>query len=383
MRTGIKAVILVMTFLCIGWLGQKLDNMRTEENFESLIYIPKNKELRGFAFGFENEYANFLWVSSLQSVNQNIMREVPFDSVSDVFDMITSLDPRFKTAYSMGSFFISECKNSSLEGIELLKKSTQLVPEEPWSWHALGYAYWMERLNLEKEEGISIEESTNKAFFAAQKAVDLGGGESAQSFLRFLTLKDRVIEFDILVWFGRYNQFQKSGAMKKLIEKKIQMYLIDIQLEFWKSQIAHFKKSFGELPSSLDLFPYEVKEPQDETMPQIMKELSGLLQEALVNGDVRNVLTDYALNQKHPENKNYLYDPTTGKLDGLVQQRALLDDTIRKVKNWIHTFFLRKYLRLPKSLEELKKEFTIPKLPLEKEYLYNPETGELSYTPKD
>ncbi len=383
MTTGIKAVLLVMTFLCIGWLGHKLDNMRTEENFEALVYIPKNKELRSFAFGFENEYADFLWVFSLQSVNRNIIHEVPFDSVSDVFDMITSLDPRFKTAYSMGSFFISECKDSPLEGIQLLEKGTRLVPEEPWSWYALGYAYWMERVNLEKHNGISLEESTNKAFFAAQKAVDAGGDEFAQVFLRFLTLKDRAIEFDILVWFGRYSQFQKSDAMKKLIEEKIQTYLIDIQLEFWKSQIAHFENSFGELPTSLELFPYEVKEPQDETMPQIMKELSVLLKEALTNGNIRNVLVDYALNQKHPENKNYLYNPGTGEVDGLVRQKVLLDDTIRKVKTWIHKFFLRRHLRLPKSLEELGKEFTIPELPLKKKYVYDPETGKLSYTPKD
>ena len=76
-----RIAVIVSVFLLLAAIyamAYRIDRVRPVYKVEDYLYLNKFKRLRSFAFGFEGEYADFLWLMSLQSFHKRMLEKTFF-----------------------------------------------------------------------------------------------------------------------------------------------------------------------------------------------------------------------------------------------------------------------------------------------------------------
>lgn len=380
-RLFLRIVFVLFLFGVICGTAYQVDQANPKYDFQEYLYLAKHKQLRQFAFGFEGEYADFLWLASLQGFHKHIFNKVQFKHILEVYDTITDLDPHFQEAYQTGSLYIMLVERSSIAGIQLLEKGTTKVADQAWIWEYLGRAYWLERFNLERRKELDKEEATRRAIDAIAKAVDLDDREETKLFLAFLTTRDTLAKFDEIIWLDIYAKAGKNTLLKNLASKRLHSHLVRIQQEFIQKRVQHLFDRQKQWPTSLTALLENVPlEPMEKDMEQVIQEMLAIFQKDPPN--CYQNIRDYLL-QNFPAYANakpYLYDAKSGRVLSWNLEQQRLEDILGSVQRAVDRFnFLHK--RFPLSLEELIKYGTITQLhglPLGKKYQYQPTDGTVS-----
>lgn len=372
-------LLLVAGMLCgLVWSAHHADQAKPKEALQEYLYISKHPELRKFAFGFESEMADFLWINSLQGFAKHCLDKVPFKNIDQVYDAITDMDPHFIEAYRTGSLYVAIAYKSSLRGIQILEKGSRKVADKPWIWELLGRMYWLERFLLEKRQEMSKEESTRRAIDAIAKAVSLGGGESPQLLLDFLMLRDKGTNFDELIWLDFYARAGKNSLIKTLALLRLQRQLVKRHLDFLHNKIQQYREAHQAWPAGLDVLPKPLPyEPSFKDMEQLASELLAMVQ----NNQSQEALIHHLMTQtQHLASATpYKYNPATGEVTAQILEEQRLTDILSFVQMKIDRFFIM-YQRYPADLEELRlspaiAEKKLPELPFGKNYGYRPADG--------
>jgi hypothetical protein len=374
--------LLLVFFLLAGvvWTAYQADQERPKETLQEYLYISKHEQLRKFAFGFEGEYADFLWIGSLQGFSKHCLDKVPFKNIDQVYENITDLDTHFAEAYRTGALYVAIVYKSSQRGIKVLENGTRKVPDKPWIWELLGRMYWLERFLLEKRKEMSKEEATWHAIEAIKQAVALGGGEEAELLLNFLVLRDRIADFDELMWLDFYTHAGKNSMIKAIALQRLQLQIARRHLEFLRKHLHEYRQLHQTWPASLQDIPAPVPlEPHSKDMEQLAGELVALVQQQ--KQQPLAAVQQYLLNgiKQLANSRPYFYDPATGEVSAFCLDEQKIGEILGYVQKAIDRFCAQ-YQRYPANLEELRLSSIMPKhelpvLPLAKKYGYRPTDG--------
>ena len=345
-------VLLILFLLLITSVPfQKTIDLKRNKfrSVEQTLYL-NSSTLKKVSLGFKELFADIYWFRAIQYFGSDEIRLSDKNPklLLKYFNIITDLDPKFVNAYRYGGTFLAEPPpfglNDLNRGAELLDKGRKNNPDNfriPLEQAFLFYLY----SNNHERAAELFKDAASKPGLSDFRKNSLKGMAASSK----LKSGDRELSKKIWeeIFYTSENQGRKNFALQNLKE----LNTMDIEDKLTKI-VKQFKLKYGKFPNSLDELvkvKYLKKIPRD-----------------------------------HQDN-NYLLSTNSG----LVKSSTLINKYFRENLGFINIRakkFKSEFNRYPRNIEELRNylNFTsfsrgFPEHPLGEEYLYNPETGEVTY----
>lgn len=141
-------VILVsVSFLlgCIYIYQKKTGTLLADEAAESLNYLPSGKFLKGIALGYDEAFADFMWVRTIGYFGTHAKTDQDYTWLTHMLRLTAELDPRYESPYEFAGVVLPSELEDIDGGIAFLEKGIQNIPKHNpryWLQHFyLGFCY--------------------------------------------------------------------------------------------------------------------------------------------------------------------------------------------------------------------------------------------------
>ena len=142
----------LLALLCvIGWAVHQ-SNLGLEKRVEirratgDIGSLPDGATLRVLSLGFDRLVADLFWLRTVYYVGDEHSHAAGYPAVNRLADLVTDIDPEFRTVYVVMSGAIGGLKGDPDGAIALLEKGIQHI--DYWRLHfLLGFNYFIERLD--------------------------------------------------------------------------------------------------------------------------------------------------------------------------------------------------------------------------------------------
>lgn len=110
---------------------------------EELSYYPSGQFLRPATLGHAETAADLAWLRAVQYYGEHREKDNRFDHMPHVFDILTSLAPRFEQAYVFGGFAMGQEGFRFKEAEALMLKGIEANPRSATLAFELGFLYYV------------------------------------------------------------------------------------------------------------------------------------------------------------------------------------------------------------------------------------------------
>lgn len=118
------------------------------EPLAELSYYPSGTAILPAAMGERAAWSDLLWLRAVQYYGLHRETDNMFLKMSHVFDVVTTLDPGFKSAYVFGGTSLCQEAHQFPAGVKLLEKGQANNPTE-WIYpFELGFVHYLGKRNL-------------------------------------------------------------------------------------------------------------------------------------------------------------------------------------------------------------------------------------------
>jgi hypothetical protein len=142
------AVFAVSGALAVGAARLAEANLPRPEPLAELSYYPSGTWLEPAAMGDAMAWSDLLWLRAVQYYGLHRETDNTFLRMSHVFDIVTTLDPRFQSAYVFGGTSLCQEAHQFEAGVRLLEKGQR---NNPTMWiypFELGFVHYLGKRNL-------------------------------------------------------------------------------------------------------------------------------------------------------------------------------------------------------------------------------------------
>lgn len=396
----IHFVIIVVMMSVVVNVAKKMDEIRPNQELQEFLYLAKNNEIKSFAFGFEAEYADILWMLSIQAFRQYAIEKVPFPEVKQVYKSIAKLDPHFEGMYETACIYINMVEKTPLPGVQFIEESLQQekslgakypdsekLSGQPWMWYLLGRTYCLQRLELQNKEMILVKDTMRKAVACMNKCLQLSNGEhgGARFFAYFLVRLDEGFSFDLLTWLQIYSNAKDNEVLQGLVLQTMREIIAETHLEMIHKKFREYHKVNGAYPTKLEQCMHFVPlEPHQEDMREITEELLALvtnsLQKSKTPEQIKETISQFIhrdMPVKFPKGQEYIIDNDRVLSPSIEQKR--IEKQVRGMQIMVDRF-KSKFGRFPNTLQEIVENSGLKEirpLPLGRKYTYDAQKGEV------
>lgn len=102
------AVAIAAGILAYGTAATAYLRLPRPQPFEELAYYPSGELLRPATLGHSETAADLAWLRAVQYYGEHRRTDLRFTRMAHVFDILTSLSPRFVPAYIFGAFALAQ-----------------------------------------------------------------------------------------------------------------------------------------------------------------------------------------------------------------------------------------------------------------------------------
>lgn len=139
------AVFVVAAVASFAQLRVAQARLPQPEPMGELAYYPSGAWLQQAALGEATAWADLMWLRGVQYYGHRRQVDNVFTHMEHVFDIITSLDPGFRSAYVFGGTSLCQEGNQFAAGVRLLEKGARANPHE-WIYpFQLGFVHYVGR----------------------------------------------------------------------------------------------------------------------------------------------------------------------------------------------------------------------------------------------
>ena len=134
-----------LAVLSARWAEAKLPR---PEPLAELSYYPSGTWLKPAAMGDATAWSDLLWLRAVQYYGLHRETDNTFLRMGHVFDIVTTLDPRFQSAYVFGGTSLCQEAQQFDAGVRLLEKGQR---SNPTAWiypFELGFVHYLGKRNL-------------------------------------------------------------------------------------------------------------------------------------------------------------------------------------------------------------------------------------------
>lgn len=110
---------------------------------EELAYYPSGQHLRPATLGHTESAADLAWIRAIQYYGEHRAIDNRFDHLYHVFDILTTLSPRFESAYIFGAFALAQEGRSFPQAEALLQKGLENNPRNGRLAFEMGFLYYV------------------------------------------------------------------------------------------------------------------------------------------------------------------------------------------------------------------------------------------------
>ncbi len=237
-----KIILIILLLLLIANLSYRIDLRKTShELIGELMYFPSGFAVRALSVGFYVPLADMVWLRFIQYYGEHRMTDARFDLMYHILDILTTLDPYFVHAYTLGALMLTHDANRPDQAMALLKKGMRADYNEwrtPFIYGFIHYVF----LRDYKTALAYLRISSQKP-----NATDM-----PKRWAGYIALKRlRDTKTALALWVDLYNN-AKNPEEKKIAEMYIKEARMELDIEFLNKKIEEFKTKFGRLPFHLN-----------------------------------------------------------------------------------------------------------------------------------
>lgn len=160
---------------------------------EELSYYPSGRHLRPATFGHAETAADLAWLRAVQYYGEHRRTDMKFDRMYHVFEILTSLSPRFVPAYVFGGFALAQEGRDFERGVRLMERGIEANPTSGRLAFELGFLYYV------RPGGRDLE---NAALYFEQAARQDDAPPSARRFAAFVRQHSGDLQVAYELWRG-------------------------------------------------------------------------------------------------------------------------------------------------------------------------------------
>ena len=255
----------VLLLGCIGWYQKETESHLGAEVTENLNYLPSGTFLKGMALGYDEAFADFLWVRTVGYFGAHVKTDRDFTWLTHMLKLTAELDPRYDSPYEFAGVVLPSELNKVDEGMAFLEAGIRNIPKNnPRYWlqpFYLGFCYMIYKDNPLK---------------AAQYFELASGYPQSPGYLPLLVSRlyasaDKPsVGMDIL---QSLLKAQKSSNMKpkisfdNAIKKRIQELVVAQYINIIENAVMEYIAIFQQRPSELSdlvdgmILPFILEDP--------------------------------------------------------------------------------------------------------------------------
>lgn len=110
---------------------------------EELSYYPSGRHLKPATLGHAETFADLAWLRAVQYYGEHRQSDMRFHRLYHVFEILTSLSPRFIPAYVFGGFALAQEGRDFEHAAELMTKGIEANPSSGRLAFELGFLYYV------------------------------------------------------------------------------------------------------------------------------------------------------------------------------------------------------------------------------------------------
>lgn len=210
-----------------------------------LIYAPPAGFLKLVSLRYEHALANVLWFRTINYFGKHYRDDRTYPWLAEMCDRVTDLDPRGMHVYRFGGLILPWEAQRIDEGIALLEKGAQAMPDSWEIRYMLGFSYYFFRDDL---ASASRELRTAIALPQAPKFL-----------LNLLTVIDAAERGpqSAIAFLEATMERADTPEVREAIREQIAALVLTSDLETLQSAVNRFHSRLGRVPESLlDLVVY-------------------------------------------------------------------------------------------------------------------------------
>lgn len=138
--SAIAAVLLAGAFRTAGYAYRTIPRPHP---LEELSYYPSGIHVRPAALGHQESAADLAWLRAVQYYGEHRLGDMRFTQMDHVFDILTTLAPRFLSAYVFGAFSMAQEGRDFHRAEELMLKGIEANPTSGRLAFELGFLYFV------------------------------------------------------------------------------------------------------------------------------------------------------------------------------------------------------------------------------------------------
>ncbi len=235
----IIAALLLLAFVVV--LANRVDTGRSPHRLVGeLMYFPSGYALRAIAMGFEAPLADLVWLRFIQYYGEHRLTDARFELMYHILDILTTLDPKFTYAYTLGGLMLTHDAGRPDQAKQLLMKGMEKNPDEwrmPFVYAFINYVFIQDYSTAKRYFGLS-----------ASKPGAPDSPKRWRAFVTYLKLGD--LKTALALWLDFYNE-TTNPEEKQIAEIYIKSIRMKLDIELLDNKVQEFTARFGRSPVSL------------------------------------------------------------------------------------------------------------------------------------
>lgn len=138
------AMGLVLGAAACGLAGYAARALPPPRPLEELSYYPSGAHLEPATLGHAETAADLAWLRAIQYYGEHRLADNQFARMGHVFDILTSLAPRFEAAYEFGAFALAQEGRDFPRAERLMLKGIAANPRSARLAFQLGFLYYVQ-----------------------------------------------------------------------------------------------------------------------------------------------------------------------------------------------------------------------------------------------
>lgn len=178
---------------------------------EELAYYPSGQHVRPATLGHAETAADLAWLRAIQYYGAHRKSDNRFDHLYHVFDILTTLAPRFESAYVFGAFALAQEGRSFSQAEALMLKAVESNPRSGRLAFETGFLYYV------KPGGRDLARA---AEFFELASVLPGRPENARRFAAFCRQNSGSLAVAYALW-QEIRETSANAYLREIAEKEM------------------------------------------------------------------------------------------------------------------------------------------------------------------
>lgn len=241
MKTLLRFVTVVLLFAIIANFAYRIDLNRANSGLiGELAYFPSGFLVRTITLGFYAPLADVIWLRFIQYYGEHRMTDAQFRYMYQILDILTTLDPNFLYAYTLGGLMLTHDAKQPDQALKIMKKGIIANPDDwrqPFMYAFINYVF-LRRYRVAE------------AYFriSGQKPGVSDRPRRWAAFMRYKKMHD--LETGLAMWTDLYKT-TNNPEEKAIAAMYIKDITMEIHLKTLNAKIEEFKQKFKRAPWSL------------------------------------------------------------------------------------------------------------------------------------